>query len=198
MSGSNLEPELTALQAQALELRNGEGKLSWGQVAERMGVARTTASNAYYGAMRKIKKYGDTLGTRTPLGEIALPDESLGKSKLDRQFAKFVKGLRGVTSDVLLELLETGLLKALWRLANDDSVFARLNGKELGLLAGNLIERRQLLRGEPTKIISVEDRRHWDELSVALLQEVKRRGLDINLPSSQYHETEPSALLNNG
>ena len=174
--------ELTDLQAQALELRDNGEKLSWTEIGERMGVGRSIASNAYRGAIKKAGALSE------------LPNEGV----LELQFQKFVKGLRGVTSDVLLELLETGLLKALWRLANDSSVFARLDGKELGLLAGNLIERRQLLRGEPTKIISVEDRRHWDELSVALLQEVKRRGLDITLPPSQYHEEEPPALLNNG
>ncbi len=174
--------ELTDLQAQALELRDNGEKLSWAQIGERMGVGRSIASNAYRGAIKKAKVLSE------------VPDEGI----LELRFDKFVKGLRGVTSDVLLELLETGLLKALWRLANDSSVFARLNGKELGLLAGNLIERRQLLRGEPTKIISVEDRRHWDELSVALLQEVKRRGLDINLPPSQFHEAESPTLLNDG
>ncbi len=66
--------------------------------------------------------------------------------------------------------------------------------KELALLIGHLTETRQLLKGEPTKIISVEDRRHWDELGVALLHEVERRNLKYDLPPSQFQEMP----LNNG
>lgn len=185
-------PELTARQARVLEIRNGEPKLNWAQIGERLGVPRSTASSVYYSAMRKIKKHGKDLGTQIPLNEGLLAP--LEDKTLERQFAKFVKKLRGgVTNELFLGLLEKGLLKAHWILANDPTVFERLNAKELSLLISHLTETRQLLRGEPTKIISVEDRRHWDELSVALLQEVKRRGLDINLQSSQYHEVEPPA-----
>lgn len=185
MSGANLEPELTALQAQALELRNGEKKLSWNQIAERMGVRRSSASEAYNGALRKIKKYGNNLGTRTPLSEVALPDES--SDKMDRQFAKFVKKLRGgVTNELFLGLLEKGLLRACWILANDTTAFERLNAKELSLLIGHLTETRQLLRGEPTKIISIEDRRNLDELTEAWIKEATRRRQFVDLEPGDY------------
>ena len=90
------------------------------------------------------------------------------------------------------------MAKAFWILAHDDSVFERMNAKELSLMISHLTETRQLLKGEPTKIISVEDRRHWDELGVALLQEVERRGLKYDLPASEFKEIEPSVPLNNG
>ena len=191
-------PELTARQAWVLEIRNGEPKLSWAQIGERMGIARTTASNAYYAAMRKVKMFGNDLGTRTPLDKGLLAP--LGDEVLERRFAKFVKKLKGgFTPEVLLELLETGILKGAWRLANDESVWGRLNGKDLSLLLGHLIETRQLLRGEPTKIISMEDRRHWRELHLVLIQEGERRGYkEIDLSPSQYQKETSPTVLGNG
>ena len=192
-----LTPELTARQARVLEIRNGEPKLSWAQIGERLGVPSTTASNVYYYAMRKIKKHGKDLGTQIPLDEGLL--EPLGDKVLERRFAKFIKKLKGgFTTEGLLELLETGILKGAWRLANDDSVFERMNAKDLSLLLGHLIETRKLLRDEPSKIHSMEDRRHWDELGRAILEEVERRGLVVDLPPGQYQETEPLPVLSNG
>ncbi len=194
---NSLSPELTARQARVLEIRNGEPKLNWTQIGERLGVPRSTASSVYYSAMRKIKKHGKDLGTQISLNEGLL--EPVVDKALERQFAKFVKKLPGgVTNELFLGLLEKGLLKAHWILANDPTVFERLNAKELSLLISHLIESRQLLRGEPTKIVSMEDRRHWDELGIALLQEIKHRGLEVNLPPDQYQEIEPPAISNNG
>ncbi len=189
MPGPKPDQELTAREARILKIRNGQPNLSWSQIAKQLGVPTTTASNRYYAAMKKVEKYGGDLPVRIPLSEGVL--EPLEDKVLKRQFTKFVKQLKnGVTTDVLLGLLETGLLKAHWRLANDDTVFDRLNGKELSLLISHLLEKRQLLMGEPTKIVSVEDRRHWDELGVALIQELKRRKLGYDLPPSQYEVIE--------
>ncbi len=188
---NSLTPELTARQARVLEIRNGEPKLSWAQIAERLGVPKTTASNAYYAAMRKVKMFGNDLGTRTPLDEGLL--KPLGDEALERQFAKFVKKLKGgFNTDVLLGLLETGIFKGAWRLANDESVWERLTGKDLSLLLGHLIETRQLLRGEPTKIISVEDRRGYAELMKVFIAEADRRGIVVE---GQFSAIQPNVPL---
>ena len=183
-------PRLTVRQAKAYELRTGDGKLSWRQIGERMGVAKSNAAEAYSQALVKIERFG--LEACTPPG-CSLPVLS-EEVALEQEFKKFIRELKGATNELFLGLLEKGLAKAFWILANDDSVFERLNAKELALLIGHLTETRQLLKGEPTKIISVEDRRHWDELGVALLHEVERRNLKYDLPPSQFQEMP----LNNG
>ena len=176
-----LTPELTDLQSRALDLRDKQ-HLGWAEMGKVMGIPRGSARGHYQRAVRKIQTFSGT------------PDESV----MERQFAEFLTGVKSVTSDVLLEMLEMGLLKALWRLANDPGVLARLNGKDLASTARNLNEMRQLLRGEPTKIISMEDRRGMAELSKAIFAEAKRRGVDFTdftLPAEQYSVDEPGVAL---
>ncbi len=188
-------PRLTVRQAKAYELRTGDGKLSWRQIGERMGVAKSNAAEAYSQALVKIERFG--LEACTPPGcSLPVLSEEVG---LDGKFQTFVKGLKnGVSNELFVSLLEKGLLRAFWIMAYDASVFERLNAKELALLIGHLTETRQLLKGEPTKIVSVEDRRHWDELGVALLQEVERRNLKYDLPPGQFQEIVQPTPLNNG
>ena len=61
----------------------------------------------------------------------------------------------------------------------DDSVCASANLRDLALAQSALIEKRQLLRGEPTQIISDAERRQLIELFPKVIAEGKRRGLLI-------------------
>lgn len=62
----------------------------------------------------------------------------------------------------------------------DDKVMAEASARDLGLMAGVLIEKRQLLRGEPTQIISNDDRKKLHELLPALIAEGnRRRGITV-------------------
>lgn len=61
----------------------------------------------------------------------------------------------------------------------DDKVMAEASARDLGLMAGVLIEKRQLLRGEPTQIISNDDRKKLHELLPALIAEGQRRGITV-------------------
>jgi len=51
------------------------------------------------------------------------------------------------------------------------------NVHQLAAALNILIEKRQLLRGKPTNILSVEDRRSIQEVGQRLLDEMKRRGM---------------------
>ena len=62
----------------------------------------------------------------------------------------------------------------------DDKTMAEASARDLGLIAGVLIEKRQLLRGEPTQIISDHERRKIHELMPELVAEAKRRGLTVD------------------
>ena len=86
--------------------------------------------------------------------------------------------LRTIKTNELVAKLEDRLSAALDYLSN-----AKLDistAKDLGIVIGILAEKRQLLSGEPTNIISVEDSRQLNEILPAVLAEAKRRGLDLN------------------
>lgn len=65
------------------------------------------------------------------------------------------------------------------RLVNSftDAELMRMAPTQKGILLGILIDKRQILRGQPTAILSIEDRRNLLELVPALVREVERRGL---------------------
>jgi hypothetical protein len=62
----------------------------------------------------------------------------------------------------------------------DDYVMSEANFRDLSMGIGILIEKRQLLKGEPTQIISIEERKRLDELLPMLVKEAARRGITID------------------
>ena len=68
----------------------------------------------------------------------------------------------------------------------DEFTLGRANARDLGGLLAVLVDRRQLLRGEPTAIATIEDRRALDDIVPILLAEAQRRGVEITLPSEAY------------
>ena len=62
----------------------------------------------------------------------------------------------------------------------DDKVCADSNLRDLGLVKAALIEKRNLLRGEPTTIISDADRKKLSDLLPALIEEGRRRGIIVD------------------
>jgi len=63
----------------------------------------------------------------------------------------------------------------------DDTAFAKANLRDLGIVLGILIEKRQLLRGEPTQILSVEERMSLDISIPLIVKEAQRRGMTIDM-----------------
>ena len=59
----------------------------------------------------------------------------------------------------------------------DALVVRQGNIHQLAAALNILIEKRQLLRGKPTNIISIEDRRAIQEVGQRLIEEMKRRGM---------------------
>ena len=82
------------------------------------------------------------------------------------------------TSD-LTRLLDDRAHRALQYL--DDSTLAASSAKDLAIVIGIMLEKRQLLRGEPTQILSTEERMSLRDLMPELVREAKRRGLVIDL-----------------
>ncbi len=62
--------------------------------------------------------------------------------------------------------------------------------KERAITAGICIDKRAVLRSEPTAIVEIRDHRRLDEVGRALLQELQRRGITLG-PSEYQAQEEP-------
>ncbi len=58
----------------------------------------------------------------------------------------------------------------------DHHALAKMKGEKLMIAAGILIDKRQLLKGEPTQITKYEDMRKLDEFLESVSKELKARG----------------------
>ena len=71
----------------------------------------------------------------------------------------------------------------------DDYVMADANFRDLAMGTAQLIEKRQLLKGEPTQIISVDERKTLNQLLPLLIKEATRRGVTIDVESTRVEPT---------
>lgn len=109
-------------------------------------------------------------------------DEKVTKRMLDRVKAEFqpvLSEMRAVKTTEILKMLEDRAFRALEYM--DDYALAKSSAKDLAVIAGIMLEKRALLRGEPTQILSVEDRQSMKELLPALLQEAQKRGMFVDV-----------------
>jgi hypothetical protein len=97
--------------------------------------------------------------------------------------------LREVQTKHLIALIEDRALMALEYM--DEAAFAQANLRDLTIAMGVLLEKRQLLSGEPTQILSVEERRDLNEVLPLVMREAKRRGVTID---SHAKPMEPRAI----
>ena len=87
--------------------------------------------------------------------------------------------LQEVKTSQILKLLEDRAQRAL--LYMDDYALSKSSAKDLAVIAGIMLEKRALLRGEPTQILSIEDRNNMNELLPKLLQEAQKRGMFVDM-----------------
>lgn len=76
----------------------------------------------------------------------------------------------------------------------DDFALSGMDGKDLAIMIGILIEKKQLLEGRPTQILSFEERKHLGELLPAYVREAQRRGITIDATAVELRE-EPRPLV---
>ncbi len=93
------------------------------------------------------------------------------------KYADVVTEKKRLTTNEILETIdkEIGLVSSYL----DDFVCANANLRDLGLVKAALIEKRNLLKGEPTIIMSDAERAKLTDLLPALIEEGKRRGIII-------------------
>ncbi len=72
----------------------------------------------------------------------------------------------------------------------DEFDILKASPKDKAVIAGILLEKRQLLRGEPTQILGIADRVELARIMPLLVAEAGKRGLEITLPSGSFKEVE--------
>jgi DNA-binding CsgD family transcriptional regulator len=113
------------------------------------------------------------------LAAAGMPDR-VSEAMLKRLRVKFfgaVHEIKALKTQELVRMCEEKLGMIGFYL--DDKVMAEASARDLGLMAGVLIEKRQLLRGEPTQIISDHERKKLNELLPLAIAEAQRRGLTL-------------------
>lgn len=109
-------------------------------------------------------------------------DQEVTQRLLDRlksQFQPVLGEMRAVKTQEFLKALDDRAYRALMYM--DDLALAKASAKDLAIIVGVMLEKRQLLRGEPTQILSVEDRHSMNELLPALLNEAQKRGMFVDV-----------------
>ncbi len=101
------------------------------------------------------------------------------KKKLDRDLLPVKLAVREVKTSQLLGLTADRAQRILEGITQEDIDKAGLRDKAVA--AAIFIEKRQLLSGEPTHLIGVQDRRHLGDLTKALMIEAQRRGITIDV-----------------
>lgn len=114
--------------------------------------------------------------------------------RLKTRHLPVVEELKKVTTKEFRELIDDRLRLALDYL--DPYVMAAASAKDIAIIVGIMVEKRQLLAGEPTAILSVEDRRSLNELAAVIHKEIKRREMVIDVTPVHIDEPPtPSDLL---
>jgi len=98
-------------------------------------------------------------------------------NRLRAQHQPILSELKSVKTKELTDLIEDRMYRTLGYM--DDYAMSRATVKDLAIAFGILGDKRQLLKGEPTHIISNTERLNLNELVPKLLDEAKRRGVDV-------------------
>ena len=159
---------LTELESRVVRLRDVEG-MKWAEIGRTLGMDRRNAQKAHQRAHSKMAQHGPA-----PSQEHQQELQEACKGALEK--------VRGKIDDKMLSTATEEVAQtALWRMLNDSALWDRVSLKELSTVYGQMIDKRQLLKGEPTQIIKIQDIRELDEMAALLHEEMERRGLMIDV-----------------
>jgi len=111
--------------------------------------------------------------------ECGLPDK-INESLIRRLKIKYfgaVTETRALKTGEILDIINKKIHHA--SLYLDDKSLGEASARDLMLGMSALVEKRQLLRGEPTQIISDHERKKLHELLPDLVREAQRRGITV-------------------
>ncbi len=108
--------------------------------------------------------------------------------RLRRDHPTMLAHVRGIKTKDILAAIEEKLALGLDALTKEKMDEA--SARDLAVVISILVEKRQLLRGEPTQILSMEERKHMSDILPMLLKEAERRGMTIE---GDYEAVEAGA-----
>lgn len=108
--------------------------------------------------------------------------------RLSRDHPGLLTYVRDLKTKHFVSAIEHRLAEALDALTPEKMHEA--SARDLAVVVSILVEKRQLLRGEPTQILSIEERQHMAEILPLLLKEAERRGMTVE---GDYEAVEAGA-----
>ena len=159
---------LTDLESRVVRLRDTEG-MKWAEIGRQLGMDHRNAQKAHQRAHSKMAQQGPA------------PSQER-QQELQETCKEALEKVRGKIDDKMLSAAAAEVAQmALWRLLNDHALWDRASIKELASVSVMMIDKRQLLRGEPTQITKIQDIRELDEMAKLLHEEMEKRGLMIDV-----------------
>lgn len=112
--------------------------------------------------------------------------------RLRVKYQNVVSEVRNLQTGELSEII--GKKIHLLSLYLDDKVASEASARDLAMAMAQLTEKRQLLRGEPTAIVSDHERAQLNELLPFLAAEARRRGVTLDGESHRVDNNAPSVV----
>jgi hypothetical protein len=159
-----------------VEARKSPG-ITWTGVANLLGCSESSAIGSHKAAMKKLDAEAAAVASPKP------PSKSLAAPT--RALKRYMKSMGRVTDKTIEEGLEKVIGAVLWHLNHNPEIIATASFRDLSSMLGMSIEKRQLLKGEPTAITRFQDIRKLDEVAEMLNSELKRRGKLIDVVAEE-------------
>ena len=100
--------------------------------------------------------------------------------RIESRYLTVLDETKKVTTKLLLEKMDVALPLLLDKLS-DKELINNSALREIAVSVGVLLEKRQLLRGEPTQIMTLAERKSMGELAPAIVAELEKRGETIDV-----------------
>ncbi len=179
------EVALSPAETETLYLRDVR-KMTWAKIGDMRGVHRGSAMNTYNQAKTKVrhdlketdKDRNYVANLQVEAGEASIYDTRDDDEILALAVAAGV-GDRSMTDKGIVSDLDSAIDAVGFFIRHDVRGMATASYQEKVRAWALLIDKRQLLRGEPTAIMRVQDIRKLDEVGALLKSELERRGLVI-------------------
>lgn len=161
---------------------SAEGKVRGGQMSATENRRPEVAAAALFAATDVIADTQIEALDRinTELKAAGMPDKVSAAllRRLRNKYQGVVHQVRALKTGDIQKILEEKIDLAAFYL--DDKVMSEANARDLGLILTAMTEKRQLLRGEPTAIISNLDREKLHALIPSMIAEARRRGVTVD------------------
>ena len=181
--------ELSPTQNAIVQLRDVQG-LTFEAIAQQIDMNRSNVHRAYTQAKAKLAKQEQARRAGLGIGQ----DETDLRARGDPLVAinEVREAARAYMPKVgdkeLTESLDNFLGQTSYFLVNSTEKMAAASLKDLMAVHKSGVEVRQLLRGEPTQIVSIKEIRSLDEQAKALYAEMARRGLMVDVTPTEVAE----------